>query len=285
MYWRKNGRWLWTVSISNEVDATLPVEGLRQALAFDKTYAQRAQEKNLKPSNIPLRALALISKYLIRQHYDNILILDLGGGTGINLRLLLDFLSKKKVLPVNIDLSLEGLKIAKESYEVYNVCSSIDALPLRCGATDLVLLIHVLEHVTNDDRVFDEVSRIMRKGGFLCIASPNKTRKLHPLFIFTDRMLGFHPLHVRDGYLPSELLRRCLTRGLICVQLEYYDHLGMFLKQIRSAIVYLLSKLTGFDFYKNGFIRRTIDGIDHLDKSFLKQNSMSFYMIFLKQKG
>jgi 2-polyprenyl-3-methyl-5-hydroxy-6-metoxy-1,4-benzoquinol methylase len=47
------------------------------------------------------------------------------------------------------------------------------ALPLRDGVADLVLLVEVIEHLTEPDAVLREIHRVLKPGGRLFLTTPN----------------------------------------------------------------------------------------------------------------
>lgn len=73
--------------------------------------------------------------------------------------------------------STEAAKLKGRSYPVFKHIELVDTLPTpyKSAFFDVVLLIEVVEHL--DDRhsqdTFSEISRITRKGGLLCVTTPN----------------------------------------------------------------------------------------------------------------
>lgn len=52
------------------------------------------------------------------------------------------------------------------------VCLDLQALGLRSGVADLVVAIHVLEHVPDDEAALREIARVLRPGGVAIISVP-----------------------------------------------------------------------------------------------------------------
>jgi SAM-dependent methyltransferase len=96
-------------------------------------------------------------------------VLDVGSGTGSNLRMLRD-LGFRRV--VGLDRSAAALRqcAAKRlgSVQRADVC----ALPFRDASFDLVLATDVLEHVRDEARAVAELHRVLRPGGALVATVP-----------------------------------------------------------------------------------------------------------------
>ena len=79
-------------------------------------------------------------------------------------------MAKKGGRVVGIDLSLEGLKIAKKLYgqEKANgsfVCGNILKMPLKAESLDLIYGGGVLEHFKDTAAAVEELYRVLKKGG------------------------------------------------------------------------------------------------------------------------
>jgi SAM-dependent methyltransferase len=96
-------------------------------------------------------------------------VLDVGSGTGSNLRMLRD-LGFRRV--VGLDRSAPALRhcLGKQlgSVQRADVC----ALPFRDASFDLVLATDLLEHVRDESRAVAEMHRVLRPGGALVATVP-----------------------------------------------------------------------------------------------------------------
>ena len=116
------------------------------------------------------------------------------------------------------DVSLRWLVLARKRLQeldsdVELVCCAAEALPFHDAGFDLVIAGDVVEHVA-DQRLFArECARVLRPGGLLFLATPNRYS------------LGLEP-HVRlwgVGLLPRGLARRYVER----VRKAPYDHVRL----------------------------------------------------------
>lgn len=49
-----------------------------------------------------------------------------------------------------------------------------DAWPIQSNSVDLIVCDNVLEHIENPDRLFREICRVLKDGGYLCLRTPNR---------------------------------------------------------------------------------------------------------------
>lgn len=77
---------------------------------------------------------------------------------------------------VGVDLRLDYLAYAQLKMDGENVAwaaGSVEALPLKEGIADAVLLGEILEHVAFPERVLAEAFRVARPGGLVIATTPN----------------------------------------------------------------------------------------------------------------
>lgn len=101
-------------------------------------------------------------------------ILDLGCGPGM----LLAALRGRQVV-IGVDVSLEWLVVARRmsraaGVEAHLAAGLAEALPLAAGSVGAVCALDVLEHVGDQAAMVREADRILRVGGVLVAATPNR---------------------------------------------------------------------------------------------------------------
>jgi len=128
--------------------------------------------------------------------------LDLGCAQGI----LGYFARKRGGFWVHADEDLSNLRAARDILERGLVQLSGENLPFRDGSFGLVLSLDYLEHVEGDDRVLEEISRVLRTEGRFIVVTPQTGRfyLLHKLRSALGlRLEDFG--HKREGYSFPEL--------------------------------------------------------------------------------
>jgi SAM-dependent methyltransferase len=96
-------------------------------------------------------------------------VLDVGSGTGSNLRMLRD-LGFRRV--VGLDRSAAALRHCASKQLGGVQRADVCALPFRDASFDLVLATDVLEHVRDEARALAEIHRVLRPGGALVATVP-----------------------------------------------------------------------------------------------------------------
>jgi SAM-dependent methyltransferase len=109
-------------------------------------------------------------------------VLDAGCGNGEYLHRLRDH----RVRAVGCDLSMGMLRAASHPALVN---ADVAAVPMRDGAVDVVLAIHMLYHVPDRERAVRELRRVLAAGG-VCIAVTNGSQHTRSLRALVERAVG-----------------------------------------------------------------------------------------------
>ena len=117
--------------------------------------------------------------------------------------------------------------------------------PFPESSFDMVWLIDVLEHIQNDSAVISDVSRILKRGGYVLVSVPTPN---YPRFFGKDFHLEIG--HIRDGYWLEDLARLLSKHNLSVISHTYYTWVpsafmcGMFYRYLRkNKISFLLSPI------------------------------------------
>jgi SAM-dependent methyltransferase len=181
-------------------------------------------------------------------------VLDVGVGTGANLRLLRD-LGFSKV--TGLDPSDDAIRHCAEKgfsrVQRGDVCS----MPFADGSFDLVLATDVIEHVDDDDRAVAEIMRVLDPAGLALITVP----AFQSLWGLQDRQ----SLHKRR-YRLRPLVRLLRSHGLR-VQRYYYFNYLMFVPVwlVRRLIDLLGLRLESESQINSPFINRTMSTLFAFD--------------------
>ena len=122
----------------------------------------------------PVRLRGELDEWLAPLREDGIL-LDIGCGPGA----LLAVVASADRQTLGVDVSMEWLVAARRMItaaggEPLLACALAEALPLRDGSVGCVALLDVIEHVADPPAVVREVSRVLRSGGVVVLATPNR---------------------------------------------------------------------------------------------------------------
>lgn len=124
--------------------------------------------------------------------------LEDGAGEGFFVNALAKQFGKLYVLDISMPLMLLSNKIIEERglTNVTLVCASAERLPLMDAAVDFVHSNNVIEHISDQDRMFAEAHRVLTVGGLMFVISPNKFSLYYEPH-FRVPLYGFIPKPVR----------------------------------------------------------------------------------------
>ncbi|HEY4495627.1 MAG TPA: methyltransferase domain-containing protein [Candidatus Paceibacterota bacterium] len=146
--------------------------------------------------------------------------LDIGcGATGYTV---IEGARRNGWLAIGIDSSIEAMARAKKLADqqgvgdktAFIVCSA-ENLPFKSGVFDYISAISVLEHLYNDKKAVENISRILKRNGYVYVCVPNAYLKiwpfLWPFYYYFDLKVG-HKRHYSvekiDDYFKKYNLKR-----------------------------------------------------------------------------
>ena len=137
--------------------------------------------------------------------------LEVGSGTGA----FLGAVSRHALRVVGVDVSMSWLVVARKRLEEQGiscqlVCACVEQLPFEDAAFDLAVSLDVLEHVSDRDRMVQELRRTSRTGGLVICSTPNRF-SLSP-----EPHVGLFGV----GYLPRHLMQKYVS----CRRGMSYEH-------------------------------------------------------------
>lgn len=137
--------------------------------------------------------LRLISKSGIK--VDNKRLLDVGCGAGSLMKVITQKYKNAKDRQ-GLDISLLG----KASRHLKFIRGSADDMPIKKEAFDIVFCVDVLEHVVDPIKVISECKRVLKKGGYLVIRTPNSLSPFLPLFSIKHTLKNLYGYFFKKNY-------------------------------------------------------------------------------------
>lgn len=153
----------------------------------------------------------------IQKHFQNPSVLDVGCGAG----LLTNALAPLGFTVSGIDLSEQSLTLARSkdsTRKVSYIHASAYALPFPDDAFDVVCAMDILEHVEEPERLIQEASRVLKKGGLFFFHTFNRSLLSYILIIKgvdwcvknAPKNMHVYPLFIK----PKELNSLCKRSNL-----------------------------------------------------------------------
>lgn len=94
-------------------------------------------------------------------------ILDVGCGTGLNLKIL-----SKYGHAYGLDFSNEALRFSRSRGDLPLIKASADKLPFKNDAFDIICALDVLEHIDDDKSAMLEINRVLKSGAPFVLTVP-----------------------------------------------------------------------------------------------------------------
>jgi len=123
-----------------------------------------------------------IKKYIVSLINDNVLILDLGCGTGLLYEYISNVCSKSDAYYVGLDFSINMLKLAKRKIlkngKIFSdlILSDAEYLPFRSKCFDAIFAFTVIQNIPCPRCFLSEIKRVVKKQGEAIVSIPKKVR-------------------------------------------------------------------------------------------------------------
>ena len=143
-------------------------------------------------------------------------ILDIGCGIGVISR---EAFGKNAFIH-GVEPSLLAAEKAKERLDVVDIGTFESFLPLmKDESFDFIMAFHVVEHVSDPNRLFDEIERILRPGGSALISTPDFEGPCAKKYGEKFRLL--HDVEHQSLFGSVGLINSLISRGLTLKKLLY----------------------------------------------------------------
>jgi len=153
-----------------EYASTEIAEGLDLSQYYPKTnYASHLQKPKGIKGKLYVLVQSLMLRYkrsIIKQHQNDIQLLDVGGGIGV----FAHYLKERGDQVQLVEPSASARKIA--TYKGLKTYRSLNEIP-KARAFSVISLWHVLEHVKNLEESLQSYSKLLSSKGLIVIAVPN----------------------------------------------------------------------------------------------------------------
>jgi len=230
--------------------------------------------------------------FIIHNSDNQNLCIDVGCGTG--------FLTSYEVLlyknVVAIDISFGMIKIIKKRLRNFNslclmVCDA-DYLPFKKRVADLVSISSVLHHMPRPFILLNEVSRVLKQGGFLYITREPNFHRYRRFFGFFDEIIVKKIVTIFTRARASKLPERYLLfKELEYSKVDVHYPTGFHLGELASVLNYKLFDVVSIYSYhwiyphaNIGFWQQILTMINFLLEKIPITNKLGRYVCVIARK-
>ena len=157
----------------------------------------------------------------------NCITLDIGCGTGANLRIL----GATGFNVIGLDRSIYALSLTQKRINSPLINGDLNGLPIRAESVGLIIAMDILEHLENDIDGIKEFYRVLKKGGNLILTVP----AFKSLWGIQDIVTG----HKRR-YSRQEILNKLKQGGFEILRYSYFNFFLFFPILISRRMINLL---------------------------------------------
>lgn len=147
-------------------------------------------------------------------------------------------IAKRGAKVIGVDISKKAIHEAKKLTKKLNVQNQVDfivadaqSLPFKDQVREIVVCSEVLEHVSNYEKAFGEISRVTKRSGYVCLTVPN--------FISTAFFENMFLVFMGQ---PQDI------KKLVCVEKEHIFHIFKLKKLIEHENLKTI-KIQSTDFF------------------------------------
>ncbi len=157
----------------------------------------------------------------------NCVVLEVGCGTGANLRTL----SSAGFYGIGLDRSIYALALVKSKENSPLLAGDLNDLPIKTKSVGVIIAADILEHLEDDTCGINESYRVLKEDGLLILTVP----AFRFLWGIQDKITG----HKRR-YTRNEIVNRLKEAGFDTLKSSYFNFFVFFPILIARRMIYLL---------------------------------------------
>jgi 2-polyprenyl-3-methyl-5-hydroxy-6-metoxy-1,4-benzoquinol methylase len=197
-------------------------------------------------------------------------LVEIGSGFGY----LLNFFHQDGWDVVGVELYLDGCQYTESKFGLKVIPSTIEKSGFNDNSVDVVLMMHVIEHVPSPSAIFKEVYRILKPGGLFVVETPRYDTLMFKLLGKRERSLSWNG-HIYF-FTTSDIKKMAAHAGFSVLKLDYVGR-SLTLERLLWNIG-VISKSTTFK-----HVVEVISSKLQFDKIWLHLNVRDMQRVYLKK--
>ncbi len=188
--------------------------------------AAKERPQRFEKEQLQVRDYADTREMLARLYPQRGKLVEIGSGMGFQL----DAFRKEGWDVLGIDPDRNGCRHAKNKLHIPAIASTLEAAKLPDASVDVVIMLHVIEHLPDPMATLREIHRVLKPQGRLVLETPRYDTLMHKIMGRRERSLGCEG-HIYF-YTTDTLRKTCEAAGFSLVR---HDFVGRSLTLDRLA--------------------------------------------------
>jgi len=220
----------------------------------DGFYEKEEMVKTLMDSDRSKKSFEILENIVLNSSAKELRFLDLGCGTGEFMNMVADLGKKVKVWGIDVS-NLAINRVKEKGLKGFARDVSWQKLPFPSQFFDVIYLGDVIEHLLDPDFMIKEAGRVLKKGGFLVLTTPNLASWCNRLLLLFGIQPVFSEVSTKKifGRPGDEVVGHLRLYTLKSLK-EFLSHYGFEVIKVRGAYFHAFnSLLTAIDKFFSHF--------------------------------
>ncbi|EDX75180.1 Methyltransferase domain family [Coleofasciculus chthonoplastes PCC 7420] len=171
--------------------------------------------QKLEKESLQVKDYESTKKFLNEYYPQKGKLLEIGSSFGY----LLNFFKKDEWHVMGVEPNLGACKYAESNFGIKAIPSILEKAEISDKSVDVVLMMHVIEHLPNPSMTFKEVYRLLKPGGIFVVETPRYDTLVFKLLGKRERSLSCNG-HIY--FFTSQTLEKMATQtGFTMLKLDY----------------------------------------------------------------
>ncbi len=178
---------------------------------FDPAWVLAHGQRRFEKESLQIRDYKKTQAYINKNYPNQGKLIEIGSGFGH----LLNFFKQDGWDVMGIEPLKGGCLFSESEFGIKAIPKTLEEASLNENSVDVVLMMHVIEHVSDPSSTFKEVYRILKPGGIFILETPRYDTFMFKMFAKRERSLSCNG-HIY--FFTTHTLKKMATNAALTVQ-------------------------------------------------------------------